>query len=138
MKTQKHVMVLLLLVCCISIPTFAQEKPENKEGVKEAPLRKMETQSEIENILSDIDIDEQAIEQSIDMSLMEVQNSIEASLSDLEVELERLEIDLSHMETELDAIDISMPELDFDAIMDEAKFDIDVDVDLDFDATEED
>ena len=131
-------MVLLLLVCCISIPTFAQEKPENKEGVKEAPLRKMETQSEIENILSDIDIDEQAIEQSIDMSLMEVQNSIEASLSDLEVELERLEIDLSHMETELDAIDISMPELDFDAIMDEAKFDIDVDVDLDFDATEED
>ena len=138
MRSTTCLSILLAIFCFHPLVTSAQDTETRQSD--EAPMRKIETRSELEQIVSDIDIDEEAIRASVQASLSEIQHVVDAAMNDLEIQMEQmeidlgnLEIDLGNMQLDLESMDLRLPDMKFDAIMHDRELDLDVDLDLDID-----
>lgn len=130
-------LLVVAMIGTASLSAFSQQTNKNGESSREG-LKKIAGPSRNHEV--DIDIDEEAIERSIEEAL----ESVEATLRNLQIHIDPIHIDLKglmdmepiivdvpDLDMNIEPIDIDLDELDID--LDELDIDIDIDEDMDFD-----
>ncbi len=136
MKTSN--LITCLFVCLIAIPAFSQEPVKKVDTTaKEEGLRKIASGSGLKNLNIEVDIDEVALENSIQLAIKNAMESMRV-LETLEIHIEPIEINLKKLDLNLDVIRIEIPRLDInlepiDIDLNDMDFDIDIDMDNDRD-----
>ncbi|HEX5171880.1 MAG TPA: hypothetical protein VFW11_22025 [Cyclobacteriaceae bacterium] len=136
MNPPNRILVLCSLSCLISIPCFSQESnsttQKNDPSSRTAGLRKIASGSHRMDL--EINIDDKAIEESVESAVGEAMASVETALEQMEIHIEPIEINLGDMDMNLDPVVINIPALDIDIEpVDIDLDDIDIDIDVDED-----
>jgi hypothetical protein len=136
MKTPN--LLVCLFVCLIAIPAVAQQPiKKNNPEAKEAGLKKIAGGSAHKNLNIDVNIDEEALEASIEVAIKNAMESLRV-LEQLEIHIEPISIDLSNLNLLHNPIVIDIPHIEenvepIDIDLDEMDFDMDIDMDFDID-----
>ena len=119
MKPFSCVLLSCLFIGLVSIPGFAQENPvpakerATSSSPKSAGMRKVASGSQWRNMDVEINIDEEALEASIETAVEEAMEAVEV-LENLEINIEPIEINLGYLNIDIDPIVINIPDINFD------------------------
>jgi hypothetical protein len=130
-----------LLIGLIAIPGFSQstiKKDESSADSKSAGLKKIDSGSQFRNRNFNVNIDEEALEASIELAVRDAMRSVEQVLEKLEIHIEPIEINLNNLDLNIDPIVINTPKIDvnvdpIDIDLDDMDFDMVMDIDVDID-----
>src|SRR5688572_28065463 len=102
----------LAILSIVAMPVFSQkadpapQTEEKREASKTNGLRRVAGPTPL-NI--DIDIDENALEASIESAIENAMRAVETTLEKLEIHIEPIEINLGNLDVNLDPIVINIP-----------------------------
>ena len=119
-------LTIVLLTCGHVFP----QGQEDSKASRSSGLRKISGPTNPIDV--DIDIDEAALEQSIDLAVEQAMKSVDIVLDNLDIRIPPIDIDLSALDVDIDPIEVNIP--DFDFRMDPIDLEIDHDFDIDIDS----
>src|SRR6187551_3556795 len=103
MKLPCRILYSCLFVAIITLPALSQEnnstptKDRSSTESKTAGLRKIAGGSQLQNLDIDINIDNEALEASIEVAIANAMKSVENALETLEINIEPIEINLNDL-----------------------------------------
>lgn len=149
----KHIIRTVFVFPLVSLSTvcFSQTNPEQEKKTTTTEVKLEESKTSGLRKLTNnrswdfkVNIDEEALEASIELAIEQAMNSLEVAmekLEKLEIHLEPIEINLSALENldiDIDPIVINIDDLDIDIEIDELEdLDIDLDIDIDIDTDDD-
>ncbi|HEY8933764.1 MAG TPA: hypothetical protein VIM65_01025 [Cyclobacteriaceae bacterium] len=113
MKSSKRIFLSCFFVGLASVSGFSQvTNSEINTDSKSIGLRKIAGGSHLHNMNLDINIDNEALETSIELAAERAMESVEVALDKLDVNIEPIEINFDDLDINIDPVIVNIPAID--------------------------